>query len=73
MFGILLALMSTTSPIAPIVPTQEMGNLVVVNQADHSVLIVDPVSHSTLGKVTVGVNGHEVAVSKDGRLAYVPI
>jgi len=49
------------------------GLLVVANQADHTALIVDPQSRSQLAKITVGVNGHEVAVSKDGRFAYVPI
>jgi YVTN family beta-propeller protein len=49
------------------------GLLVVANQADHTALIVDPTTRSQLAKITVGVNGHEVAVSKDGRFAYVPI
>jgi DNA-binding beta-propeller fold protein YncE len=49
------------------------GLLVVANQGDHTALIVDPQTRSQLAKITVGVNGHEVAVSKDGRFAYVPI
>jgi len=69
MLGIFIALMTiATNTNAP-----GSGNLVVVNQFDHSVLLVDPVSHQTLGKVSVGVNGHEVDVSRDGRFAYVPI
>jgi len=49
------------------------GTLVVVNQKEHSVELVDPASKSVETRVPVGINGHEVAVSKDGKLAYVPI
>src|SRR6266481_4115259 len=49
------------------------GLLVVANQMEHTVLVVDPDSRRELAKVVVGVNGHEVVVSKDGRFAYVPI
>jgi YVTN family beta-propeller protein len=40
---------------------------------EHTLLIVDPGSRRELAKVLVGVNGHEVTLSKDGRFAYVPI
>src|SRR2546427_9214368 len=49
------------------------GLLVVTNQKEHTVLVVDPDARRELAKVVVGVNGHEVMVSKDGRFAYVPI
>jgi YVTN family beta-propeller protein len=49
------------------------GLLVVANQKEHTVLVVDPDDGRELAKVVVGVNGHEVIVSKDGRFAYVPI
>jgi DNA-binding beta-propeller fold protein YncE len=49
------------------------GLLVVVNQMEHTVLIIDPDGRRELAKIVVGVNGHEVVVSKDGRLAFVPI
>jgi YVTN family beta-propeller protein len=49
------------------------GMLVVANQGDHTALLIDPASRQTLMKVTVGINGHEVAVSPDSRFAYVPI
>jgi YVTN family beta-propeller protein len=49
------------------------GFLVVANQYEHTVLIVDPESRQELAKIVVGVNGHELIVSKDGRFAYVPI
>lgn len=49
------------------------GLLVVANQYEHTVLVVDPEQRAQLAKITVGVNGHEVMVSKDGSFAYVPI
>jgi YVTN family beta-propeller protein len=49
------------------------GMLVVANQGDHTALLIDPRTRKELMKVTVGINGHEVAVSPDSRLAYVPI
>jgi DNA-binding beta-propeller fold protein YncE len=49
------------------------GLLLVANQMEHTVLVVDPESRRELAKVVVGVNGHEVVVSKDGRFGYVPI
>ncbi|HEY6945026.1 MAG TPA: beta-propeller fold lactonase family protein, partial [Candidatus Acidoferrum sp.] len=49
------------------------GLLVIANQKEHTVLVVDPEERRELAKVVVGVNGHEVMVSKDGRFAYVPI
>lgn len=47
--------------------------LVIVNQADHAVLLVDLATRTTLATIGVGVNGHEVAVSPDSHYAYVPI
>jgi YVTN family beta-propeller protein len=49
------------------------GLLVVANQVEHTALLVDPETRREVAKIVVGVNGHEVAVSKDGRYAYVPI
>lgn len=49
------------------------GLLVVANQYEHTVLLVDPEKHAAFAKISVGINGHEVIVSKDGRFAYVPI
>jgi YVTN family beta-propeller protein len=47
--------------------------LFVANQMEHSVLLVDPISKQVLTTVGVDINGHEVAVSPDGRFGYVPI
>jgi len=49
------------------------GLLVVANQYEHTVLLVDPEKRSAVAKINVGINGHEVITSKDGRFAYVPI
>jgi len=49
------------------------GLLIVANQMEHTVLVVDPDTRRELAKIVVGVNGHEVIVSRDGRFAYVPI
>src|SRR5437588_10011888 len=49
------------------------GLLVVANQKEHTLLVVDPDNRCELAKISVGVNGHEVIVSKDSRFAYVPI
>src|ERR1700730_478277 len=49
------------------------GLLIVANQMEHTLLVVDPENRRELAKVVVGVNGHEVAVSKDSHFAYVPI
>ena len=49
------------------------GLLVVANQKEHTLLVIDPDNRRELAKISVGVNGHEVIVSKDSRFAYVPI
>src|SRR5204863_112975 len=49
------------------------GLLVVANQKEHTLLVVDPDNRRELARIAVGVNGHEVIVSKDSRFAYVPI
>ena len=51
----------------------QTGTLVVVNQKQHAVDLVDPATRTVLAAVNVGVNGHEIALDKGGRLAYVPI
>jgi DNA-binding beta-propeller fold protein YncE len=48
--------------------------LVVANKGDHSVSVLDPATGRRLARIEEsGVTGHEVAVSPDGRTAYVPI
>jgi DNA-binding beta-propeller fold protein YncE len=51
-------------------------SLLVVNQGDVNMSIVDPVAGAqvaTVAEKTIGVHGHEVAASADGRTAFVPI
>jgi YVTN family beta-propeller protein len=48
--------------------------LLVVNQADHSLSIVDPADNKQVATVAENATrGHEVIASPDGRTAYVPI
>lgn len=50
------------------------GSLLVVSQGNNSVTRVDPESGAQLTSLTThGVRAHEVAISPDGRLAYLPI
>ena len=49
------------------------GVLAVVNQKEHSVEFVDTAARKVVGTVSVGVNGHEIAASPDGKMLYVPI
>src|ERR1700680_2238097 len=52
---------------------REKGTLVVVNQAEHKVLLVEPDLRRTFATISVGVSGHEAAVSPDAPLIYVPL
>ena len=48
--------------------------LLVANQTDHTLSLIDPAAGKEIAAVPVGgVTGHEVAVSADGKPAYVPI
>jgi DNA-binding beta-propeller fold protein YncE len=52
---------------------QGQGLLAVANQKEHSVEMVDVASRKIVWTVSVGVNGHELASSPDGKTVYVPI
>jgi YVTN family beta-propeller protein len=48
--------------------------LLVANQGDHTLSLIDPAAGKQVAAVPVGgVTGHEVAVSADGKLAFVPM
>ncbi len=48
--------------------------LLVANKGDQTLSVIDPASGKTVATVAEnGVTGHEVAASRDGRQAYVPI
>jgi DNA-binding beta-propeller fold protein YncE len=56
--------------------TANAQSLLVVNQGDTNVSIVDAASArqvATVDEKTPGVHGHEIAVSEDGRTAFLPI
>jgi YVTN family beta-propeller protein len=58
-------------PSAPV--TIPSGFLTIVNQRDHTLVLFDLAKRQQLAAIEVGVNGHEVAVSPDGKFAYIPI
>lgn len=47
------------------------GRLVVLNKEDATLVTVDPATRKILGTVATGEGPHEVAVSEDGRTAFV--
>jgi YVTN family beta-propeller protein len=49
------------------------GFLTIVNQHDHTVILFDLAASKSVATIDVGVNGHEVVISPDGKFAYVPI
>lgn len=50
------------------------GFVLVANKGDNALGIIDPIAGRQLVEIPEGgVTGHEVTVSRDGRLAYVPI
>jgi YVTN family beta-propeller protein len=54
------------------IPALAQGpRLVVLNKEDATLVTVDPASGKILGRVPTGEAPHEVAVSSDGRLAFV--
>jgi YVTN family beta-propeller protein len=54
-------------------PEGSSGVLFVANQYDHTANVVDLATKKAVTRVGVDVNGHEVAVSPDRKLGYVPI
>jgi len=61
-----LAWLASTTVIA-----QGPGRLVVLNKEDATLVAVDPLTAKILGTVKTGEGPHEVAVSADGRTAFV--
>ena len=54
-------------------PAASAGLLFVANQFDHTANLVDVATKKPVAKVGVDINGHEVVVSPNGKLGYVPI
>ena len=57
--------------IVPVTPQGQGGRLVVLNKTDNTLVTIDPASGKILGTVATGEGPHEVAVSADGRTAFV--
>ena len=55
----------------PLTAAAQASRLVVLNKEDATLVVVDPGSGKILGKVATGEGPHEVALSADGRTAYV--
>jgi YVTN family beta-propeller protein len=57
----------------PAVQTQRAasGSLLVLAKSDQTLSVVDPSTLKVLGRVPSGPDPHEVAVSSDGRIAYI--
>ncbi len=68
-----LSTLSWQSPAAA-TTTSHAPELLVVNQTDHSVSFINAASAQPVGSLDeAAVTGHEVAVTPDGRTAFVPI
>lgn len=55
------------------IPSPQHGQLFVANQFDHTALLIDLSTRKTIFSAGVDINGHEVVLSPDNRLGYVPI
>src|SRR3954451_20582502 len=64
------AVLLMTAGMLPAAETPSLA-LIVGNKEENSLAIVDPDSGKVLGLVPTGEGPHEVAVSSDGRLAFV--
>lgn len=72
LFGLLMAGSLTRGNASPDHGSQ--GILLVADKGDATLGLIDPQNGAQIATVAeAGVTGHEVAVSRDGRLAYVPI
>ena len=52
-------------------PTAEGGVLLVTNKSGNTLSIIDPATGQELKRLDTGPSPHEVAVTPDGRLAFV--
>jgi YVTN family beta-propeller protein len=52
-------------------PAVSADLLIVLNKSDHEAVLVDPATLEPVARIPTGRGPHEVAVSRDGRLAYV--
>jgi YVTN family beta-propeller protein len=59
------------SAVCPFVPRVWADTVVVLCKSDFQVVLVDPATQNVLAKLPTGRGPHEVAISPDGRTAYV--
>ena len=66
----------TTLLLAAVTPTPTTPTLLVINQGDATISIINAATthmEASLPESVPGQVGHEVAISPDGRLAYIPL
>ncbi|MCU1246128.1 MAG: hypothetical protein JWN02_2038 [Acidobacteria bacterium] len=51
--------------------TAAPSRLLVADKPSNALAIIDPVSHEVVARVPVGIGPHEVAGSKEGKLAVI--
>ena len=66
-------LLSLCTLLAAVAFSPHPPQLLVVNQLDHSVSFIDPATTRAAAYAEHAVTGHEIAVTPDGRTAFVPI
>lgn len=64
---LLIVLLAATAALSQI----QKPVLVVLNKAESTLNIIDPISMKSIGKVPTGSDPHEVVLSPDGKTAYV--
>ena len=73
-FAIILPLNFLALGAAQPMTAQSTGTLLVAEKGAQSLALIDPATGHLLASIPEGgITGHEVAASKDGRYAYVPI
>ncbi len=60
-----------TAPVTAQSPARAQGTLVVSNMSDNTVTVLDAASGRVVATLPTGEGPHEVAISHDGRLAFV--
>ena len=65
-FALLFALLTTGVP-----GIVSADLLIVLNKSDHEAVLVDPATLTPVARLATGRGPHEVAVTPDGRLAYI--
>src|SRR5262245_4271955 len=67
----LLAVLAVLTLAVTEAPAVSADLLIVLNKSDHEAVLVDPSTLKPVARISTGRGPHEVAVSPDGRRAYV--